>query len=45
MRDSLAEISAAREAMGYEPHVGFHEGLEKTVAWYKGERAKRLGAR
>lgn len=34
VRDSLADISAAREAFGYEPTVGFEEGLRKTVEWY-----------
>jgi nucleoside-diphosphate-sugar epimerase len=35
IRDSLADISAAREAFGYEPKVGFEEGLRRTVAWYR----------
>jgi len=34
VRDSLADISAAREALGYIPQVGFEEGLRRTVAWY-----------
>ncbi len=33
--DSQADISAARDAFGYEPLVGFEEGLGHTVAWYK----------
>jgi nucleoside-diphosphate-sugar epimerase len=33
--DSLADISAAREAFGYLPLVGFEEGLRRTVAWYR----------
>ena len=37
VRDSLADISAAAIALGYHPHVGFREGLERTVAWYKAE--------
>jgi nucleoside-diphosphate-sugar epimerase len=39
VRDSLADISAAREALGYTPHVGFEEGLGRTVAWYRDEFA------
>jgi UDP-glucose 4-epimerase len=39
VRDSLADISAAREAFGYEPRVGFEEGLARTVAWYRGQLA------
>ena len=37
IRDSLADISAAREAFGYVPLVGFEEGLARTVAWYRQE--------
>ena len=37
VRDSLADISAAREAFGYKPLVGFEEGLRRTVAWYREE--------
>lgn len=33
--DSLADISAAKEAFGYQPLVGFEEGLRRTVAWYR----------
>jgi nucleoside-diphosphate-sugar epimerase len=35
VRDSQADISAAKEAFGYEPLVGFEEGLRRTVAWYR----------
>jgi UDP-glucose 4-epimerase len=35
VRDSLADISAAQEAFGYKPLVGFEEGLRRTVAWYQ----------
>ena len=40
--DSEADISAAREAFGYEPLVGFEEGLERTVAWYRDEFARQV---
>ena len=33
IRDSLADISAARAAFGYEPLVSFEEGLAHTVDW------------
>jgi nucleoside-diphosphate-sugar epimerase len=36
VRDSLADVSAAREAFGYRAEVGFEEGLRRTVEWYKG---------
>ncbi len=32
VRHSHADISKARELIGYEPEVGFREGLERTVA-------------
>lgn len=35
VKHSLADISRTREAMGYEPAVGFEEGLRRTVEWYK----------
>jgi UDP-glucose 4-epimerase len=34
VRDSLADISAAEEAFGYRPNIGFQEGLRRTVEWY-----------
>jgi nucleoside-diphosphate-sugar epimerase len=40
VRDSLADISAAREALKYAPQVGFEEGLRRTVAWYRDEFAR-----
>jgi len=39
IRDSLADISAAREAFGYHPAVNFEEGLRRTVEWYKQQYA------
>jgi len=35
VRDSQADISKARRLLGYEPGVGFEEGLRKTVDWYR----------
>jgi UDP-glucose 4-epimerase len=32
---SLADISLARAAFGYEPTVNFHEGLRRTLHWYR----------
>jgi len=37
VRHSLADISAAREAFGYEPAVGLEEGLVKYMDWAKRE--------
>ncbi len=35
VRNSLADISAARHGFGYAPLTGFEEGLARTVAWYE----------
>ena len=35
VRDSQADITKARELLGYEPTVTFEEGLSKTVDWYR----------
>jgi len=35
VKHSQADISKARELLGYEPSVSFGEGLERTVAWYR----------
>lgn len=35
IRDSLADISQARELLGYEPLVDFREGMRRTVEWYR----------
>jgi nucleoside-diphosphate-sugar epimerase len=35
IRESLADITLARELLGYEPTADFREGLRRTVEWYK----------
>ena len=35
VRDSQADITKARELLGYAPSVSFEEGLKKTVDWYR----------
>jgi UDP-glucose 4-epimerase len=35
VRDSQADITAARRDLGYDPKVGFEEGLRQTVDWYR----------
>ena len=32
---SQADITLARRALSYEPIVSFHEGIARTVAWYR----------
>lgn len=39
VKHSLADISAASDAFGYIPVVGFKEGLRRTVAWYREQLA------
>jgi UDP-glucose 4-epimerase len=34
VRHSLADITAAREQLGYRGAVSFAEGLKRTIAWY-----------
>ena len=38
VRHSLADISLARELLGYEPRVGLEEGLRKTIEWWRQSR-------
>ena len=38
VRHSLADISRAREFLGYEPTVGLREGLQRTIDWWKTSR-------
>ena len=39
VRDSRADIAAARSALGYEPAVGLAEGLAEYMAWARTELA------
>jgi UDP-glucose 4-epimerase len=38
---SLADITLAREHLGYEPQVGLEEGLRKTMEWWSQSRYAR----
>lgn len=35
VKHSLADISLAKQLIGYDVAVDFHEGLRRTVEWYK----------
>jgi len=37
IKHSLADISRAKAAFGYDPKVNFEEGLRRTVEWYRGQ--------
>jgi UDP-glucose 4-epimerase len=39
VKHSLADITAARERLGYRAAISFTEGLRRTVAWYAGQPA------
>ena len=43
IKHSLADISRAQSAFGYEPKVNFEDGLRRTVEWYRGQ-SKAAGA-
>jgi nucleoside-diphosphate-sugar epimerase len=40
IRDSQADISQAKEFLGYEPQVSFEEGLARTFEWYRATQTK-----
>jgi len=42
IRDSQADVSKAREILGYEPSVMFDEGLERTFEWYRLQHTKNV---
>ncbi len=35
IRESLADISLTRQRLGYEPEVGFEEGLRQSIGYYR----------
>lgn len=39
MPHSQADISEARRVLGFEPVVPFDEGIRRTVAWFRAQRA------
>ena len=36
VKDSLADITRARDLLGYQPLVSLEEGLKRTIDWYRG---------
>jgi nucleoside-diphosphate-sugar epimerase len=40
IRDSQADITQARELLGYDPQVSFEEGLQRTLDWYRSTHTK-----
>jgi nucleoside-diphosphate-sugar epimerase len=41
VRDSLADLSAAKTVLGYSPRIGLEEGLRLTLDWWKTSRFSR----
>ncbi len=39
---SVADITAAREAFGFNPAISFADGLYKTVTWFKQQQTVRV---
>lgn len=39
--ESLADISAARAAMNYEPQIGFEEGISRSIDYYRSLKEKQ----
>jgi nucleoside-diphosphate-sugar epimerase len=40
IRDSQADISQAKEFLGYDPQVSFEDGLARTFEWYRETQTK-----
>jgi len=40
IRDSQADISQAKEFLGYDPQVTFENGLARTFEWYRETQTK-----
>lgn len=40
IKDSFASIEKAEQLLGYKPHTGLAEGLEKTIQWYEANSLK-----
>jgi UDP-N-acetylglucosamine/UDP-N-acetyl-alpha-D-glucosaminouronate 4-epimerase len=38
IRDSEADITCAREVLGYNPRIGFEQGLQLTWEWFQTTR-------
>lgn len=41
VRHSLADVTSVQEALGYQPEVDLHEGLRRTVVWFREHSAAK----
>jgi nucleoside-diphosphate-sugar epimerase len=44
VRESLADLSLARSLLGYNPQVGFEEGLRLTIDWWTSSRFSKAAS-
>ncbi|MFB3815976.1 MAG: SDR family oxidoreductase [Terriglobales bacterium] len=44
VKHSLADITEARQCLGYSPSVDFREGLRRTVEWYRRTASRNTAA-
>jgi nucleoside-diphosphate-sugar epimerase len=44
VKHSLADVSLAREELGYDPQVSFEEGIRRTVAFYEEQAHQTVDA-
>jgi len=40
IRDSQADVAQARSLLGYDPRIGFEEGLRRTWQWYRSNQGQ-----
>lgn len=44
IRDSQADVTLARDALGYEPRIGFEDGLKHTWEWFRKSQSVEASA-
>lgn len=44
IRDSQADIALARVALGFNPRIGFEEGLKRTWEWFRASQSVSVSA-
>lgn len=44
IRDSRADVALARELLGFESHISFEFGLNRTIETFRGERQAECGS-
>ena len=45
VRDSEADISVARDRLGYRPVTPFAEGVRRTISWYQEQWERNQAAK